>query len=75
MLVGGILGILLTGLLAGLIRLMDFALLTGSVLIFFAAFLTATRKDPFTRVPTALELEKMKRKMRGGKGGNRHRDL
>jgi len=51
--------------MAGILSLIDVSLLVSSILIFFASYVTLTRKDPFTKVPTPLEIEKMKRKRKG----------
>jgi hypothetical protein len=64
-LVVSLLCILLIGFLAGFISLINLSLLVCSILILFASYLTITRKDPFTKVPTPLEIEKIKRKRKG----------
>lgn len=56
--------ILLISFLVGVIKLIDLGLLVFAILLLLATYLTLTRKDPLTRVPTALEIEKMKRKMK-----------
>ena len=61
--------ILLVGFFAGFIKILDFGLLGMVTLVFLASYLTITRKDPLTRVPTPLEIEKMKRKMRVEESG------
>ena len=63
-LVSSLLMILLISFLAGIIKILDLAMLVCFILILFASYLTITRKDPLTKVPTPLELEKMKRKLK-----------
>lgn len=48
--------------MAGMLSLLDVSLLVSSILIFFASYVTLTRRDPLTKVPTPLEIEKMKRR-------------
>lgn len=62
LLVFSLLAIFLIGYVTGFFSLIDVALLLASTLIFFASYVMLTGKDPFTRVPTPLEIEKIKRK-------------
>ena len=64
-----ILIVLLIGFLTGFIKILDFGLLVFVVLVLLASYLTITRKDPLTRVPSPLEIEKMKRKMKVEESG------
>ena len=48
--------------MAGMLSFLDVSLLVSSILIFFASYATLTRRDPLTKVPTPLEIEKMKRR-------------
>jgi hypothetical protein len=52
----------LIGHLIGFFSLIDLAMLVCSTLLFFASYVMLTRKDPFTKVPTPLEIEKIKQK-------------
>ncbi|PKL60115.1 MAG: hypothetical protein CVV33_04340, partial [Methanomicrobiales archaeon HGW-Methanomicrobiales-4] len=52
-----------------LFKILDLGLLVFSILVLLASFLTITRKDPLSRVPTALEIEKTKRKMKAEESG------
>lgn len=68
-LVSVILIVLLIGFFAGLIKILDLGLMVFAILVLLASYLTITRKDPATKVPTPLEIEKMKRKMKGEDSG------
>lgn len=61
--------ILLLALMAGILPVLNFFLLVSVIMILLATYVSLTRKDPFTRVPTPLELEKMKRKMKAEESG------
>ncbi len=61
--------LLLLALVTGLIPLLNFALLTSVVMILLATYVSLTRKDPSTKVPTPLELEKMKRRLKAEESG------
>jgi hypothetical protein len=67
-LVSGLLLVLLISFLAGFIPTLDFLLLISVILILFITYISLTRPDQM-RVPTALEMEKMKRKMKTGDNG------
>jgi hypothetical protein len=68
-LISVILIFLLVGLRAGMIKPLDFGMLVFVILVLLASYLTITRKDSLSRVPTALEIEKMKRKMKSEDSG------
>ncbi|MDD1728704.1 MAG: hypothetical protein LUQ50_06500 [Methanospirillum sp.] len=59
----------LIGFLAGLLSGLDFALLIAVIMLLFITYFSLTRKDPLTKVPTPLELEKMKRRMKAEESG------
>ncbi|MFH0966579.1 MAG: hypothetical protein V1862_02700 [Methanobacteriota archaeon] len=70
-LVSVILIVLLIGFLAGFLKILDLGLLVFAILVLLASFLTITRKDPLSKIPTALEIEKTKRKIKVEESGIR----
>jgi len=54
--------VFLIGLFVGFISLLNFAILISSIMILFAAYISLTMKDPMAKIPTPLQLEKMKRR-------------
>jgi len=60
----GLILAILISFLIGIVGILELGLLVFAILLLLATYLTLTRKDPLTRVPTALEIEKMKRKMK-----------
>jgi hypothetical protein len=68
-LAGTLVLILLISLLTGILTILDLALLTVAILLLLASYLNLVRKDNLTKIPTALEMEKMKRKMRAEDSG------
>jgi len=63
--------IIFIGYLTGLLSPLNSAILLCVLMIFFVAYISLTRKDPMTKVPTPLELEKMKRRRSAEESGLR----
>mgnify|MGYP000858747331 CR=1 FL=1 len=63
--------IIFIGYLIGMLSPLNSAILLCVLMIFFVAYISLTRKDPMTKVPTPLELEKMKRRRSAEESGLR----
>ncbi len=63
--------IIFIGYLTGLLSPLNSAMMLCVLMIFFVAYISLTRRDPMTKVPTPLELEKMKRRRRAEQSGIR----
>lgn len=59
------------GYLSGFLSSLNSLMLLSVLMILFAAYISLIRKDPMTKVPTPLELEKMKRKRYAEESGIR----
>lgn len=54
--------IMVSAFIAGFLSILNFALLLCVIMILLVTYISLSRQDPLTKVPTPLELEKMKRK-------------
>ncbi len=68
-LVFGLLLVIFIGYLTGLLSSLNALMLLCVLMILFVTYLVLTRRDPMTKVPTPLELEKMKRRRNAEKSG------
>jgi hypothetical protein len=68
-LVSALVFILLISFFVGMISFIDLALLILAFVLLLGTYLTLIRKDSLSKVPTALELEKMKRKLKAEESG------
>lgn len=68
-LVSSLLLVLLAGFLSGLIPTLNFVLLVCAIMILFITYISLTRPDQLMKVPTPLELEKIKRKKKAEESG------
>lgn len=62
LLAGTLFMIMVVAFIAGFLSVLNFALLLCVIMILLVTYISLSRQDPLTKVPTPLELEKMKRK-------------
>jgi hypothetical protein len=62
LLAGTLFMIMVVAFIAGFLSILNFALLLCVIMILLVTYISLSRQDPLTKVPTPLELEKMKRK-------------
>jgi hypothetical protein len=70
-LVFSLLLLIFIGYLSGLLSSLNLLMLLCVLMILFVAYIMLTRKDPMTKIPTPLELEKIKRRRYAEESGIR----